>query len=69
MKSKIVYKDPEIMHGEACFKGTRMPVSLLFDELRDGSSIDQFLENYPGNISREMVIELLNEIQSELVGE
>jgi uncharacterized protein (DUF433 family) len=30
------------------FKGTRVPVAALFENLRDGSSIDDFLSWFPG---------------------
>jgi uncharacterized protein (DUF433 family) len=30
------------------FKGTRIPVAALFENVEDGASIDQFLEWFPG---------------------
>jgi uncharacterized protein (DUF433 family) len=30
------------------FRGTRVPLAALFENLRDGASIDQFLEWFPG---------------------
>ena len=30
------------------FRGTRVPVSALFENLKDGASIKQFLEWFPG---------------------
>jgi len=30
------------------FRGTRVPVSALFENLKDGASIDQFLIWFPG---------------------
>ena len=30
------------------FRGTRVPVSALFENLKDGASIEQFLEWFPG---------------------
>ena len=30
------------------FRGTRVPVSTLFENLRDGATIEQFLEWFPG---------------------
>ena len=38
--------DPEIMHGTLCFKGTRMPLSVLLDNLADGMGADEFVEEY-----------------------
>ena len=34
--------------GVWIFKGTRVPVRALFENLEDGASIDQFLEWFPG---------------------
>lgn len=39
---------PEKVSGAWVFKGTRVPVSALVENLKDGASIDQFLEWFPG---------------------
>lgn len=38
--------------GAWLFRGTRVPVSALFENLRDGATVDQFLEWFPG-VTRE----------------
>ncbi|MEM6334875.1 MAG: DUF433 domain-containing protein [Planctomycetota bacterium] len=58
--------DPEIMHGEPCFRGTRVPVKTLFDYLAGGESIDRFLEGFP-TVSRELVISVLHQAQERIV--
>jgi hypothetical protein len=40
--NEIVSVDPDLMHGAPCFRGTRVPVRLLLDDLRSGSTIDEF---------------------------
>ena len=46
--------------GEAwCFAGTRLAVLSLFEHLDKGSTIDEFLEWFPG-VSAEQVHEVLN---------
>jgi len=40
------------MHGEPCFKGTRVPVRTLFDHLRFGESLSGFLDGFP-DVQRE----------------
>jgi uncharacterized protein (DUF433 family) len=45
--SKILHSDPEILGGTAVFVGTRVPVQSLFDHLKAGESIDDFLEGFP----------------------
>ena len=42
-----VATDPEIMHGTACFRGTRIPVSVVLDNLAAGEASERILEQYP----------------------
>jgi len=39
--------DPEICHGKACFKGTRVMVSVVLDNLAAGARPDEILASYP----------------------
>ena len=39
--------DPNICNGKACIKGTRIPVSVILDNLAAGETRDKILENYP----------------------
>jgi uncharacterized protein (DUF433 family) len=50
--------DHEIMSGAPVFRGTRVPVRILFDHLETGETIEGFLEGYPA-VSREQVIVFL----------
>ena len=43
-----VERDPEKVSGTWVFCGTRVPVAALFENLRDGATIEQFLEWFPG---------------------
>lgn len=43
-----VERYPDKVSGAWVFRDTRVPVSALFENLRDGASIDQFLEWFPG---------------------
>jgi uncharacterized protein (DUF433 family) len=40
--------DPEVMGGRLVFRGTRIPVEVLFENLADGMSLDEILDAYPG---------------------
>ena len=44
----VVEKSREKMSGAWVFRGTRVPVSALSENLRDGASTEQFLEWFPG---------------------
>ena len=39
--------DPQICHGKACIKGTRIPVSVILDNLAAGVSPHEILGSYP----------------------
>ena len=43
-----VERDPERLSGAWVFRGTRVPVSALFENLEGGATLDQFLEWFPG---------------------
>ena len=42
-----IIADPEIMHGAACFQGTRVPVSVVLDNLAGGETPERILDQYP----------------------
>lgn len=54
-----IERRPEILGGEWVFAGTRVPVSALFENLKDGASVDQFLEWFPG-VRREQILAVLD---------
>ena len=45
---EAVEHHPKKVSGVWVFRGTRVPVSALFENLKDGASCDQFLEWFPG---------------------
>lgn len=53
-----IHSDPEIMSGVPVFVGTRVPAKTLFDYLVDGSSVAEFLDNFP-SVKKEQVAQLL----------
>ncbi len=48
------------MSGTPVFSGTRVPIVTLFDYLKAGESVDDFLEGFP-TVKREAVVSLLEE--------
>ena len=48
----------EVLGGTPVFKGTRVPVRILFDYLLGGDSIEEFVDNYP-SVGRDRVQQLL----------
>jgi uncharacterized protein (DUF433 family) len=59
-KRSIVLTDPEIMSGEPCFAGTRVPVRTLLDYIEGGDSLDEFLEDFP-TVARRQAIAFLEQ--------
>lgn len=49
-----VERSPEILSGAWRFRGTRIPVVALFENLRDGATVADFLVWFPG-VSQEQV--------------
>jgi len=43
-----VERDPERVSGAWVFRGTRVPVSALFENLEDGVQISEFVDLFPG---------------------
>jgi uncharacterized protein (DUF433 family) len=42
----LITSDPEILGGRRVFRGTRVPVEALFENLAAGMSLDQILSNF-----------------------
>ena len=60
-----VERSPEKLSGAWVFRGTRVPVSALFENLSDGASTDDFLEWFPG-VTREQVEKVLRYAEESL---
>jgi len=39
--------DPKICHGKPCIKGTRIMVSVILDNLAEGLTPEEIVEEYP----------------------
>ena len=50
--------DPKICHGQACIKGTRIPVHQILHMLANGDTAEELLEEYP-SIEREDILACL----------
>ncbi|MYE81420.1 MAG: DUF433 domain-containing protein [Gammaproteobacteria bacterium] len=49
-----VERDPERMSGALVFRGTRMPVATVFENLKAGATVGEILEWYPGMTGAEV---------------
>ena len=66
MQIPVIVRDPEVMWGQPCFRGTRVPFKNLIDWLEAGDSLDQFLQDFP-SVSREMAVQALEEAKDSLL--
>ncbi len=53
--TEIIKSNPEILQGKPIFKGTRIPVNLVYELLGLNYSIKQILNEYP-TLSKEMIV-------------
>jgi len=58
-KCKAVDRSPDTVSGAWVFRGTRIPVAALFENLEDGAGISDFIEWFPG-VTKEQVEAVLN---------
>ena len=65
MDTPYIIRNPEIMSGAPCFKGTRVLVQNLFDYLEGSSSLEDFMEDFP-SVSKEAAIAVLEAAKARL---
>jgi uncharacterized protein (DUF433 family) len=44
---KHIVSDPNICHGKACIKGTRVMVTVILDSLASGEAPEQIVRSFP----------------------
>ena len=47
--------DPKVFHGQACIKGTRIPVHQIVHMIVNGDTIEDLLKEYP-SLERDDII-------------
>jgi len=47
--------DPKVCHGQACIKGTRIPVAQILGMLAGGDSIETLLTAYPSTTREDIL--------------
>ena len=61
----MAVRQPDKVSGAWLFKGTRVPVKALFENIEAGARVDDFLEWFPG-VSREQVEAVLQHAELSL---
>lgn len=68
MKNDLIEVNPDKMSGAPCFRGTRVPVTHLFDYLEAGDSLGDFLNDFP-TVTREQALGVLEMMRERLLTE
>ena len=63
----LITSSSAIMGGRRVFRGTRVPVEVLFENLADGMSVDEILAEYE-TLDRDDVITVLELASQALAG-
>ena len=58
MNKQLITISPEIQSGTPVFYNTRVPVKNLFDYLKAGDTIEEFLDDFP-SVSKQQAVEVL----------
>jgi uncharacterized protein (DUF433 family) len=61
-----IVSDKDILGGTPVFRGTRVPVTALLDNLENGVSLDEFIANFP-TVKREQAIQILEMFKKSLL--
>jgi len=64
--NKIISRDKEILGGTPVFKGTRVPVQALWDYIKAGDTLEDFLEDFP-SVERKQAITLIERAQKRVI--
>jgi uncharacterized protein (DUF433 family) len=62
---EAVERHPDRLGGAWVFKGTRVPVRALFENIEAGASVDQFVEWFQG-VSRDQAVAVLSHAERSL---
>ena len=58
MHERIII-EPKVCHGQACIKGTRIPVHQIVHMLANGDSIEELLKDFP-SLTRDDILACLD---------
>ena len=56
---RYIISDPRICHGKPTFRGTRIMVADVLEQVADGLAWETIIEEWNGSISREGIVEAL----------
>ncbi len=60
LMGRYIVVDPEICHGKPTFRGTRIMVADVLEQIADGLAWETIIEEWRGSISKEAIAEAVN---------
>ena len=60
MMTEYISVNPNICHGQACIKGTRIPVHQIIRMLANGDQVKQLLEDYPSLKTEDIYLQVFS---------
>lgn len=67
MKGSVIHRDPDILGGTPVFRGTRVPIRILFEHLEAGDALEVFLTDFP-SVTHQQASEVLHLALDQLTG-
>ena len=64
----VITKDPQILGGTPVFVGTRVPFEALVDYVEGGSTLDEFLDDFP-SVTREQAVAALEQSKALMLAQ
>ncbi len=65
--SRYIVADPRICHGKLTFRGTRIMVSQILDQVADGLAWESIVEEWDGAIKKEAIADAVRLAQEALL--
>jgi uncharacterized protein (DUF433 family) len=62
----VIVRNRQILGGTPVFRGTRVPIQTLFDYLKGGETLKDFLQGFP-TVTRESAVAALEEAKDLLL--
>ena len=59
LPSPLITVSADWLSGEPCFTGRRVPVKALFDYLKSGHTLEEFLDDFP-SVSQEHAVAVID---------
>ncbi len=63
----VIHRDPDILGGTPVFRGTRVPIRILFEHLEAGDPLKVFLTDFP-SVTHQQASEVLHLALEQLTG-